>query len=246
MIIKDPNYAHEYYGMSTDTKPLSVPNASLFYEIDTCDIYMFDEDGKQWFKQSGGSGSSGGSSGGGSSDSQGGSSASTANIMIIRPANVDRQETTDSDHESGDLHVLVHTQVTYDKTWQEVHDALVTGVPVYLDATAIALARMEGRYFQALGNGDVTGDAAPTLAKFEEIRANTTVMVPVTVAFKLPAPDADGISFYVSGFTVLYNMDGAFVGLAASSNASLTDGYVATYTAPEDYQEEQQAETGEG
>lgn len=35
MIIKDPNYAHEYYGMSTDTKPLGVPNASLFYEIDT-------------------------------------------------------------------------------------------------------------------------------------------------------------------------------------------------------------------
>ena len=234
MITKDPNYAHEYWGMSTDTKPLNVPNVSLFYEIDTSDTYMFDEGGRQWFKQN--CGASGGSSG---SDS---GSASTANIMVIRPANVDRQETTETDNETGAVTVLVHTQVTYDKTWQEVHDTLVAGVPVYLDATAIALTRLEESYFNDTSYKETeAGGDAPTLEAFEEVRANTTVIVPVGVAFKLPAPDADGISFYVSGFTVLYNMDGAFVGLAASSNASLTDEYVATYTAPEDYQEEPQA-----
>ncbi len=41
-----------YYGKSSDTKPTAdVPNASFFYEMDTGDIYMFDEDSHLWIKQ---------------------------------------------------------------------------------------------------------------------------------------------------------------------------------------------------
>ena len=40
-----------YYGLSTDTKPVNPPNASIFYEIDTVDIYMYDADNSQWRKQ---------------------------------------------------------------------------------------------------------------------------------------------------------------------------------------------------
>jgi hypothetical protein len=115
MIIKDPNYAHEYYGMSTDTKPLSVPNASLFYEIDTSDIYMFDEDGQQWFKQSGESGSSSGPSGGGSS----------SGILIVNGTveNVDGTNT-----------------FVLDKTWQEIHDAdyAIVNYEASLDGNTVA------------------------------------------------------------------------------------------------------------
>lgn len=43
---------NEYFGKSSDTKPSSgVPNASIFYEIDTGDLYMFDEDSQTWIEQ---------------------------------------------------------------------------------------------------------------------------------------------------------------------------------------------------
>lgn len=111
MIIKDPNYAHEYYGMSTDTKPLSVPNASLFYEIDTSDIYMFDEDGKQWFKQNGGA--SGGSSGGGSSSGSSG-------VLIVNALA--------APNSNGEMTMRL------DKTWQEIYDAAYAVVSINASA----------------------------------------------------------------------------------------------------------------
>ena len=143
MIIKDPNYAHEYYGMSTDTKPLSVPNASLFYEIDTCDIYMFDEDGKQWFKQSGGA--SGGSSGGGNSSGSGSSSGSAANVMILKPAERHRSVVVSSEDDSM---LEVTRSVIYDKTWQEVHDALAAGTQVFIDADFLLGNQIENTFMQ--------------------------------------------------------------------------------------------------
>ena len=42
---------NEYYGLSTDTKPESPPNASTFYEMDTTELYMYDAESKKWVKQ---------------------------------------------------------------------------------------------------------------------------------------------------------------------------------------------------
>lgn len=42
---------NEYYGISTDQKPKSPPNASTFYEIDTGELYMYDAESKKWVKQ---------------------------------------------------------------------------------------------------------------------------------------------------------------------------------------------------
>lgn len=42
----------EFRGLSSDEKPIKdVPNGSVFYEIDTVEVYMFDEQNKQWIKQ---------------------------------------------------------------------------------------------------------------------------------------------------------------------------------------------------
>jgi hypothetical protein len=39
------------HGLHTDTKPTNVKNGSGFYEMDTGDYYMFDEQNSQWRKQ---------------------------------------------------------------------------------------------------------------------------------------------------------------------------------------------------
>ena len=41
----------ELYGLSTDEKPTNVRNASVFYEMDTKKIFMFDETNKRWIEQ---------------------------------------------------------------------------------------------------------------------------------------------------------------------------------------------------
>lgn len=42
----------EYYGLSTDTKPVDgVKNADIFYEMDTKKVFMFDEQNKTWLEQ---------------------------------------------------------------------------------------------------------------------------------------------------------------------------------------------------
>ena len=38
------------YGLSTDTKPTDVPNASRFFEINTGKLYMFDAENHQWYE----------------------------------------------------------------------------------------------------------------------------------------------------------------------------------------------------
>ena len=44
--------ALELYGKSTDEKPTeNIPNASVFYEMDTKKLFMFDADGKAWLEQ---------------------------------------------------------------------------------------------------------------------------------------------------------------------------------------------------
>lgn len=45
-------YSAELKGLSTDTKPTDgIPNGSTFYEINTQDVYMFDEENQTWIKQ---------------------------------------------------------------------------------------------------------------------------------------------------------------------------------------------------
>lgn len=42
-----------YWGKSTDTKPTddNVHNADLFFEFDTGNVYVYDEDDKNWILQ---------------------------------------------------------------------------------------------------------------------------------------------------------------------------------------------------
>ena len=51
--MKPGNYINEYYGLSTDTKPTDpyLPNASIFYEMDTGDIYLYDAANEEWVLQ---------------------------------------------------------------------------------------------------------------------------------------------------------------------------------------------------
>lgn len=42
---------YEIYGLSTDEKPTDVLNASVYYEMDTKKIYLFDEQNKVWLEQ---------------------------------------------------------------------------------------------------------------------------------------------------------------------------------------------------
>lgn len=48
---------HEFFGKSTDEKPVGklngcqIVNGSIFIEIDTGKIYLYDEDDNQWIEQ---------------------------------------------------------------------------------------------------------------------------------------------------------------------------------------------------
>lgn len=41
----------DMYGLSTDTKPVDVGNASTFYEMDTKKLFMFDAENGVWLEQ---------------------------------------------------------------------------------------------------------------------------------------------------------------------------------------------------
>lgn len=51
--VKPSNFINEYYGLSTDTKPTfpKIPNGSIFFEMDTGDIYMWDIENGVWIAQ---------------------------------------------------------------------------------------------------------------------------------------------------------------------------------------------------
>lgn len=53
MITEAGNYTvdcipSEFIGLSTDEKPTDVNNASMFYEMDTKKMFMFDEENTVW------------------------------------------------------------------------------------------------------------------------------------------------------------------------------------------------------
>lgn len=52
MAVKSMNMANEYNGLSTDVKPLDgVYQGSIFLEIDTGNIYIYDSASGSWIKQ---------------------------------------------------------------------------------------------------------------------------------------------------------------------------------------------------
>lgn len=42
--------ASSFVGLSTDTKPLDEKNGASFQELDTGEVYRFDEENKIWYK----------------------------------------------------------------------------------------------------------------------------------------------------------------------------------------------------
>lgn len=44
----DAREIREYRGLSTDTKPQNDTNGSVFFEMDTGKVYMYDEANHQW------------------------------------------------------------------------------------------------------------------------------------------------------------------------------------------------------
>ncbi len=41
----------EIYGKSTDEKPMNFANASVFYEMDTKKVFLFDAEAMEWLEQ---------------------------------------------------------------------------------------------------------------------------------------------------------------------------------------------------
>lgn len=41
----------DFIGLSTDEKPVNVPNTSTFYEMDTKKAFMFDAQNQKWLEQ---------------------------------------------------------------------------------------------------------------------------------------------------------------------------------------------------
>ena len=51
MITPVGSVTYEYRGLSTDKKPTErVGNGSVFFEMDTCKVFMFDEKAKKWIE----------------------------------------------------------------------------------------------------------------------------------------------------------------------------------------------------
>jgi len=43
-------YPYEVYGLSTDEKPVrGITNASIFYEMDTRNAFIFDQENSKWW-----------------------------------------------------------------------------------------------------------------------------------------------------------------------------------------------------
>lgn len=50
MVTPQNNSTEVFFGLSTDTKPTDVTNGSLFVEMDTARLFLFDEDTNSWLE----------------------------------------------------------------------------------------------------------------------------------------------------------------------------------------------------
>lgn len=51
MVTAENERRYDYRGLSTDTKPINgVGNGSVFFEMDTEKVFMFDFENKQWIE----------------------------------------------------------------------------------------------------------------------------------------------------------------------------------------------------
>ena len=48
---KSKLFPSELFGLGGDTKPTDVGNASIFYEMDTKKLFLFDGENKRWLEQ---------------------------------------------------------------------------------------------------------------------------------------------------------------------------------------------------
>lgn len=57
ILVREPQLDDIHYvelaGLSTDDKPTKYATGSLFLEVDTGDVYFFDEESKDWIKAGG-------------------------------------------------------------------------------------------------------------------------------------------------------------------------------------------------
>lgn len=112
-----------YFGLSTDSRPADAPNGSTLHEMDTSAEYLYDAENDAWIKQNDGG------SGGGSLPAI--ESGDAGKVLTV---NADEDAAVWATPGGGASVLVVHgDDGTLDKTWQEIHDAMVSSGAVYVN-----------------------------------------------------------------------------------------------------------------
>lgn len=172
-----------------------------------------------------------------------GSGGSGGNIMVIRPANIDRHR-FDNTFDST-TYVNLSITVDYDKTWQEVYDALAADIPVYLDVTVFKIAEYEQDFFNVILND--SDKIKQTYATFKHFADHIVSKVPVVeAASPLYGSDADNQTVMRTTYTidtaadVIENVDGIGTGYDGGPNDPLHYAIDTCFPKPSDYPDEEQ------
>ena len=151
-----------FRGLSTDSKPTDAGNGAEFIEINTGDVYYYNEAGSAWVKYTG----SEGGGGGGSSD------FSTAEVNIINDTGSavdisDCPQVVDDEYMSGGISIDANTEATLSLILYKGH--------AFITAIAIGGTPMVG------GTGiTVTGDIVNESDEYEvyiEISGDGTITI---------------------------------------------------------------------
>ena len=113
-----PKHAIGLSGLSADEKPTEeIPNGSTFREMDTGDIYYFDEENETWLKSSGGGGGGGG-----------GGSGSTGYKGTVANAS----QLPGSGNTTGDMYLVTGEGIfyVYDSGWKAVKETAITNAEI--------------------------------------------------------------------------------------------------------------------
>lgn len=164
-----------------------------------------------------------------------GSGGSGGNIMVIRPANVDKEISIGAPDST--TYVNVNMTITYDKTWQEVYDALAADIPVYLDITAIKTAKFEEEFFNTYR--DDSGEIWPTYAMFKDCADHTVVKLPVVSAEKHRTyGNLMDAGYAITTAVETYGEGYSFgTGIGGGPNDPLVDTLETSFRKPDDYPE---------